>query len=92
MDQDNLFHNAAFENMSADKLKFLMEFAAQSKPGSSKEMLSFLMGFAGKAKSQGIQFSQNETDFIIEHLKENMSPSEKQKADMIVQMMKNRKK
>lgn len=92
MDQDNLFNNAAFQNMSMDKLKFLMEFTQQDKPNSSKEMLSFLMGFVSKAKNRNIQFSADETDFIIEHLKENMSPQERQKTDMIVQMMRNRKK
>lgn len=92
MEHDNLFENSAFQNMSMEKLKFLMEFAGQSKPGSSKEMLTFLMGFVSKAKNQGIQFSENETDFIINHLKESMNPQERQKTDMIMQMMRSRKR
>lgn len=91
MEQDNLFNNAAFQNMSMDKLKFLMEFTQQEKPNSSRDMMTFLMGFVTKAKNQGIQFSTNETDFIIQHLKQNMSPQEQQKTDMIVQMMRNMK-
>ena len=91
MDNNDMLNNAAFQNMTPEKLAFLMDFVNQSKPNSSKDMLSFLMGFVGKAQNQGIQFSQNETDFVIEHLKESMSPQERQKTDMIVQMMRNRR-
>jgi hypothetical protein len=92
MNHEQFFQNAAFRNMPMDKLSFLMEFMQQDKPASSKEMLPFLMGFVSKAKNRGIQFSSAETDFIIEHLKENMSPEERQKTDMIVQMMRMKKR
>ena len=92
MEKNHFFENAAFQNMSAEKLRFLMEFANLEKPNTSKDMLPFLMPFVNMANSRGIQFSQNETDFVIEHLKEQMSPQERKKADLIIQMMKSRKK
>lgn len=91
MDQQNLLKNAAFQNMSPEKLSFLTDFISREKPASSRELASFLMGFVGKANQSGIRFSQDETDFVIEHLKENMSPQERRRVDMIVQMMRSRR-
>lgn len=90
MNQQDLLNNAAFQNMSPEKLAFLADFISRSKPDNSGDMLSFLMGFVGKAQKSGIRFSQSETDFVIEHLKESMSPQERRRADLIVQMMRNR--
>lgn len=92
MDANNFLNQSAFSNLSGEKLRFLMEFMQQKKPENSREMFPFLMGFVNGAKKQGISFSSDETDFIIEHLKEHMTPQERQKTDMILRMMKNHRK
>lgn len=88
MESNDLKNNPAFQNLSPEKLQFLMNFMGQQKTNNAKDMMALLMAFSNKAKGQGIQFSQNETDFIIEHLKESMSPQERQRVDMILNMMK----
>ena len=88
MNESDLSKNPAFQNLSPEKLQFLTSFMGQQKSNNANEMMALLMAFSNRAKGQGIQFSQEETDFIIEHLKENMSPQDRQKTDMILRMMK----
>ena len=45
-----------------------------------------------QAQSKGIRFSNDESSLLIEILKQNMSPQEEKKADMILNMMKIRQK
>ncbi|MCC8152019.1 MAG: hypothetical protein LIO96_11355 [Lachnospiraceae bacterium] len=87
MTPNDLQNNPAFQNLSQEKLQFLMNFMGQEKSGSARDMMSLLMAFSGKTRSQGIQFSGDETDFIIGHLMESMSPAERQKANMILSMI-----
>lgn len=89
---DDFVNNPAFQNLSPEKLQFLMNFMGQKKTTNSREMMALLMAFSNKAKGEGIQFSQTETDFIIDHLKESMSPQERQRTDMILNMMRNRRR
>ena len=89
MDFDFLKNNENFKNISPEKINFLMQFAAQNKSGNAKEMSSMIMGAVNNAKKEGIQFTPNETDLIIEILKQNMSPEEQRKADQILLLMKN---
>ncbi|MCD7921338.1 MAG: hypothetical protein LUG27_02680 [Clostridiales bacterium] len=87
MNNDELKNNAAFQNLSPEKLQFIMNFMNQKKSDNARDMMAMLMAFSGKAKNQGIRFSDSETDFIIEQLKESMSPEERQKTDLILRMM-----
>ena len=89
MDFDFLKNNENFKNISPEKINFLMQFAAQNKSGNAKEMSNMILGAMNNAKKEGIQFTPNETDMIIEILKQNMSPEEQRKADQILLLMKN---
>ena len=51
-----------------------------------------IMGAVNSAKQEGISFSPNETDLIVEILKQNMSPEEQRKADQILMLMRNLKR
>lgn len=88
MNSAELKNNSAFQNLSPEKLEFILNFMNQEKTDNAKDMMAMLMAFSGKAKNQGIQFSDNERSFIIEHLKESMSPEERQKTDLILRMIK----
>ena len=56
MDQNFFSQNPAFQNISPEKLAFLMNFMNQEKPNSSRDMMAFLMNFV--AKSQKIRISR----------------------------------
>lgn len=92
MDYDFLKNNQNFAGISPEKLEFLMRFAAQNKTGNAKEMSNMIMGAVNSAKQEGISFSPNETDLIVEILKQNMSPEEQRKADQILMLMRNLKR
>lgn len=92
MDIDSLKNNASFSNISPEKIDFLMKFAAQNKTGNAQEMSNMIMGAVNNAKQEGIAFTPNETDLIVEVLKQNMSPEEQRKADQILNLMRMMKK
>ena len=90
MNQNLFDNNPMLQIMSPEKLQFLMNFANSKKPNSMQEMMPFLLSFINSAQSKNIQFSNNETDLLINILKQNMTPEEAAKADKIVQMMRSR--
>lgn len=92
MDFDAFKNNENLENISPEKLNFLMQFAARNKSGNAKEMSNMIMGAMSDAKKEGIQFTPNETDLIIEVLKQNMSPEEQRKAEQLLMLMRNFKR
>lgn len=92
MDFDVFKNNQNFANISPEKIQFLMEFASKNKSGNAKEMSNMIMGAMSDAKKEGIQFTPNETDLIIEVLKQNMTPEEQRKADQLLTLMRNLKR
>ena len=89
MNMDFFKNNEKFANISPEKLNFLMNFAAQNKSGNAKDMSNIVMGAVNHAQKEGIQFTPNETDLIIEILKQNMSPEEQRRADQLLLLMRN---
>ncbi len=92
MEQDFFKNNEKFSGISPEKLEFLMKFASQNKSGNAKEMSNMILGAVNNAKQEGISFTPNETDLIIEILKQNMSPEEQRKADQILMLMRGMRK
>ena len=92
MDISDLLKQGNMGNISPEKLNFLMQFANQNHSGNAKEMASELSQAASTAKKEGIEFSENERDMMINILKQNMSEEERKKTDMILSLMKNMKR
>lgn len=87
---DFFTNNPRLNNISPEKLQFLMEMANQPQGATPKDMMSSLMSASNAAKDKGVKFDSSETDLIVEVLKQNMSDSDKSKADMILNMMRKR--
>lgn len=88
----NMFqNNPAFANLTPEKIQFLSNFANSKKPTQMQEMIPFLMSSMNQAKKDNIQFTPNESDLLIEILKQNLSPEEAKKADMIINLMKSKR-
>lgn len=83
--------NPAFNNISQEKLNFLMNFANAKKPAKMQEMIPFLMSSVNQAKKDNIQFTSSESDLLIEILKQNLSPEESHKVDMMLRIMQPKK-
>ena len=92
MDNNIFQNNPAVGNLSPEKLDFLMKFANMQKPSQMQEMMPFLMSSMSQAKKENIEFTPSESDLLIEILKQNLSPEEAKKADMIIRIMKNNRR
>lgn len=91
MAYDFLENNPLLQDMSPEKLQFLMNFASSPKPTDMKDMLPLLLSTMNTAKANDIQFTDPETELLIMILKQNMSQEESQKADKIIQLVKSRR-
>lgn len=87
MDNNFFQNNPTFNNLSPEKLAFLMNFANAKKPTHMQEMLPFLMSSMNQAKKENIHFSPTESDLLIELLKQNLPPEEAHKVDMMMRIM-----
>lgn len=88
MNLDFLKGNPALNDISPEKLQFLMDFASNNTDTKDvKSMASTVMNAANNAKQNGMTFSNTETTLLIELLKQNMSEAERVKADKMLQMM-----
>ena len=88
MNLDFLKGNPALNDISPEKLQFLMDFASNNTDTKdAKSMASTFMNAANNAKQNGMTFSNTETTLLIELLKQNMSEAERVKADKMLQMM-----
>ena len=91
MDQNFFQNNAAFQNLSPEKLQFIINFANMKKPTQLQAMVPFLLASMNRAQKENIQFTPTESDLLIEVLKQNMSPEEALKVDKVVKLMKQRR-
>ena len=73
------------------KLQFLQNMLFESKKHSGKEMLPFFMSLAMKAKSQNINFSEDEINIIIPVLQKYATEDEINKMNQIIKMFKSKK-
>ena len=92
MDPSLLLNNPQLNNISPEKLQFLMELASQNKGSTPKDMMSSLTAASSAAQDKGVSFDSSEMDLIVEVLKMNMSEGERRKADMIMSMMRKNKR
>lgn len=92
MDPSFLLNNPQLNNISPEKLQFLMEMAGQQKGGTPQDMAAALMAASAAAQQKGVGFDNSEMSLIVEVLKQNMSDNEKKRVDLILNMMKMNKK
>ena len=79
-------NDPTLNNMDLKKLAFLSELASQSGGKSMDTLLPFLISANKNANSMGLQFSDAETDLIVNLLKSRMSPQEQSRIDMLRKM------
>lgn len=75
-----------FSKLDERKAKLLEEFAKMAQGKSTEELLPLMLAFSNKAKSEKIKFSKDEMSVMFEQMKNNMSPEEQQKAEVLIKM------
>lgn len=94
MNPQDLLNNPQLQNICPEKLQLLMNLAQSTSPSASApgDMASSLKNASERASKEGINFSSGERDLIIEVLKQNLPPQERQKVELMMQMMKGMRK
>ena len=92
MNISSLMDNPGLKDISPEKMQFLLDFATKNENRSPKDMIPFFMAASKSAKNNGIDFSNSEVSLIIEIMKQNMTPEEQKKVDMILSMFEKHKK
>lgn len=80
-------NHPSLKNIDAAKLQMLMSLADQGKNKSKSELLPFFMAAASKSRTNGISFSPEETDLILNVLKQGRSAEEAAKMDQLISLM-----
>lgn len=80
-------NHPSLKNIDAAKMQMLMTLANQGKGKSQKELLPFLMAAASQSKASGNSFTNEETNLILEVLKQGKSPEESAKIDQMVSLV-----
>ena len=78
--------NADFSKMDPKKARLLEEFMKIAEGKNTQELLPLLLAFSNKAKSENIKFTKEETNMLFEQMKKNMSPQDRQKAEVLMNM------
>ena len=88
MDNNSWMNNPNLKNIDPAKLQMLMKMAEQGNGKSQKELLPFLLAAANQSRNNGMAFSDQETDAIIEVMKIGKSPEEIKKINQLKNMVK----
>ena len=91
MDQDWM-KNPALAGIDPAKIALLQNLASQGAGKSQNEMLNFLTGAANTSQQQGLQFTPDEMDLVVEVLKMGKSPQEVARINKMISLFKMRRK
>lgn len=84
--------NPNLKGIDPAKLSMLQTLATQGSGKNQNELLPFLMAAASNSKKNGMQFTPQEMNLIIEVLKSGKSPEETARMDQMLNMMRMMKK
>lgn len=85
---DQMRSNPALANMSPAKLAFLMEMMQEMQGKSMEEALPLLMSANSKASKNGISFTNDETELLLDCFSAQLSSAEKKKLATMRRMLK----
>lgn len=91
MNQDWMNH-PGLSGIDPAKMALLQNLVSQGAGKSQNEMLNFLTGAANTSQQQGLQFTPDEMDMVVEVLKAGKSPQEIAKINRMVRLLKMMKK
>ena len=93
MNLNVLTNHPIYQNMQPEKQKLLLECVKLSTESSHSEGVSFdktlpiLLAMHQKMKKQGVNFTAEERDVLIDVLSAELSPSERARMEMMKKMM-----
>lgn len=74
-------------NISKEKMDILMKIMDGSDGMEARQMLTYFIQESNKASKDGVNFTDEETEAILNVMKQNMTPAEIKKIDTIKKMV-----
>lgn len=87
MNQNNILSHEAFKNINPKKLRILTEMLNEMGTKSAEQKLQILFTYGLKMKQMGLDFTPTESRILMESMKQNLTPTEQNKLDMMEKMM-----
>ena len=87
MSNNKWMDDPVLEGISNEKLEMLTKIIEGAKGMEPKQMLTYFIKETNQASHNGINFTDKETDAILEVLKADMSPEEIKRIDTIKRMV-----
>lgn len=87
MINNNWKEDPVLSGISNEKMEILSKILDNSGGMEPKQMLTYFIQESNKASKNGVNFSDTETDAILNVLKADMTPEEIKKIDMIKKMV-----
>jgi len=88
MNNDSWINHPNLKNIDPRKLKMIAELSNQTNNKSQNELIPFFLAMANKSKQEGLSFSPQEMNVIVNVIKSGKSKEEVQKMDKVLNMMK----
>jgi hypothetical protein len=88
-DYSNVFTEEQIRKIDKQKLEMIARMFNDMNKASSEERLQILFTYGIEMRSKGLRFSTEESTLLINVLKENLPDEEKEKMDLIVNLLKN---
>lgn len=88
MNQETLQSFAEYQRLSPAKQAFISEIVKDAANTSGDAMLPLLLKAQSRMKAQNIQFTREESAFLMTTLMSDLSPAEKAKFEMLKKFMK----
>lgn len=87
MSHENILNYEAFKNIDPKKLKIMVDMLNEMNGKSMEQKVQVLFSYGVKMKDKGLQFTKQESEIIINSMKNNLTSAEKTKLDMVIKMM-----
>ena len=88
MNSETLKAMPEYQKLSPAKQAFISEIVKDAQSTSGDAMLPLLLKAQSRMKAQNIQFTPEESAFLMTTLMSNLSPAERAKFDMLKKFMK----
>lgn len=84
---DQWINNPLLKNMAPEKLELIRMAASRTKGKSGKDLAPIMLALITNANKNGIQFTADEINLILEILKEGKSKDEQEHIDKMITMV-----
>lgn len=74
-------------NIDERKMKLISEFIEMAKGRTPDEILPLILAVSKKSKQMGLFFTKEETLYLVEQVKADMSEKDRARIDMILNIM-----